>query len=142
MGGTILGGARFGALYLGAEVRADLPGSTEVGRGTVRAGQLIGAAVVCGQTSWVGACGVLGGGILRSESDNVLAATSASTPWMTLGPRVFLDLPFSRTVRLRFQADLTAPLTRTTLVVGHVEVWQSPVVAFSAGSGLIFALPL
>jgi hypothetical protein len=80
--------------------------------------------------------------VLRSESVDVLAATSASTRWVTVGPRGFLDLPFGETVRLRLQADLVAPITRTTLVVGELEVWQSPGVAFSAGAGLVFELPL
>ncbi len=142
LGGTLVAGARFGGLYLGAEVRADIPGSKAVGRGSVQAGQVVGGAVVCGQTGWVGACGIVSGGVLRSQSWDVLAATTAETPWVTVGPRAFLDLPFGPTVRLRLQADLVVPVTRTTLVVGHVEVWQSPIVAFSGGAGLIFELPL
>ncbi len=142
VGGTLSAGARFGGLYLGAEFRADLPGLAPVGRGAVQAGQLTGAAVVCGQAGWLGACGVLSAGVLQSEALNVPAATQATSPLVALGPRLFLDIPFGTTVRLRFQAELVAQIVRSTLVVGQVEVWQTPVVSASAGSGLIIALPL
>lgn len=125
--------------FFGIEGRADVPASAKAGRGSVSTGQLVGGAVVCAHHLWLGACGVVNAGVLRSEGIDLLNARSASSFWLTVGGRTMIDIPVSKAFQLRFQSELTAQPTRTSLMVGPVSVWKSPTVSFTIGAGLAWS---
>lgn len=136
---SLQGGYRSQTAFFGLEARADVPTSIEAGRGEISAGQLVGGLVACAHRLWVGICGVGSAGVLRSQGIGLLNPQSASTLWVTLGGRALLDIPLTPAVRLRFQGDLTAQPTRTSLMVGTESVWKSPTVSLTLGGGVTWS---
>ncbi len=126
---------------LGLEGRVDLPAAIEVGRGGIRASIAAGTLAPCLRSGRFGACALLTAGALHSSGYDLPNSREATTPYAAVGPRVLLDARFQEAFAFRFHAEVQAPLTRTTLLVGGGELWSTPPLVGALGLSLVGSLP-
>ncbi len=140
---SLTGGARAGVALragrgsLGVEVRWDLPGYQPVDSGFIRGSLTTGAVVPCLRSTHLGACALISVGSMQGAGVGLLLASSATSPYFSLGARVFGDLPLLHGLAARAHLDLEAPLARTVFTVSNTEVWAMPGLSVSLGLGLV-----
>jgi hypothetical protein len=139
LGVTAQLGARWRALSLGLEGRADFPVSSAAveGGGDVSASLLVGSIVPCFHHGIVAGCllGTFGG--MRATGELVANPLRETKFYAATGGRIALEFPITDTFALRTHADVVATLTQITLRLNDRDVWTTPPV--SAGLGVALA---
>lgn len=122
---------------IAAEFSQQFPASKELSEGKrAHASLLAGTLAPCFASDTLAGCGLVSVGALRSRGENVENPQSQSTFYAALGARFeFTPLLFGK-LRLLTQIDAMKPVTPISLRVAGAEVWQTPVLTFSAGLGL------
>ncbi len=129
-------GGRTGAFSLGVEGRSDLPASTSSANGKVSAQLLAASLLPCLHRGLLAACGVASAGVVLGEGQGGTAPTRGSSPWLGLGARLGIEVPLGDWLFVRVHGELLAAPLRTTLRIGGIDAWTSPVVNAGIGAGL------
>jgi hypothetical protein len=118
---------------LSLEGRADLPRSHSAGGGSIEAGSLATTLVPCVRRGPWGGCALASFEALRGSGHDLSNATQATSLFFTVGARALVEIPLRGSLAMRAHADVTSPLTRTSLKVGGNEVWTSPPITVAVG---------
>lgn len=118
------------------EGRADLPGTMRVDSGQVSVSLLQGIGAGCLLIGNFGACGLVGAGALQGSGVGFAEEARRTTPYFSVGARATWRAPLTETLRFRADFDLTAPITRTSLLVSGRQVWRTAPVCAAAGLGI------
>jgi hypothetical protein len=126
---------------LGLEARLDLPSETSLpAGGTSRISLLAASLAPCFLLNPFGVCGLLQTGVQRAEGLGLPENHTADTPFAAAGGRFSAGMRLSRSVGIQLNADLLAPLTKTTVRVGATPVWTTPPVSALLGLSVTYAL--
>jgi hypothetical protein len=135
-------GARGRVWELDLGARADWPASATNNGRTVRASLLTGSIVPCFRSTAFGLCALGLIGVLQGRAgDGVVGPSAKTTFYAAAGGRVFWERAWSRRLAGRLFADVTAPLTPTTLAVDGADVWTTPTLGAALGLELIVDFP-
>ncbi len=135
-------GMRLPTWSLSVEGRADLE-ARRAGTlgGEVKSSLLLGSLVPCLHHDPFVACVVGSIGAMRGAGAGVDVASTDTTFYAAVGPRVGLEADLAAwggaTFVLRGFVDVLATLVRTTLRIQAVDVWTTPPVAVLAGLALV-----
>jgi hypothetical protein len=139
-GGTLFVGARWRALSLDVEGRADLPaaGDSEAPPVGVRSWLVAGALVPCLHAGVAFGCGVAAVGRLGAAARNVPTVVEQHGPWSAAGLRIGVEWPVGRALSLQGYAQLLAALTRDTLWIDATRIYTVPVWSPAVGASAAF----
>jgi len=130
------GRLRFHELSAGVALRADLPGSKEVGQGRISSTVVLATALACGHYEIFAGCALFGWGALLNSGNGFGDSQNAATPFYAAGARLLLALPVTDHAEWFVFGDLWLPLSKTTLTIGEQAVWRTPTLTGDLGVGL------
>jgi hypothetical protein len=140
--GVVAGASlRGGDLSLGLEGRADLPASTSLRVGEASTALLVASLVPCADFRRVAACALVTGGALRAAGRGLVDARQVTLPYLALGARLAVAIPFTARLSLALHGDLSAPITKTELQVDGTAVWTAPILSVALGLGVAATFP-
>ncbi|WP_437947102.1 hypothetical protein WME98_40780 [Sorangium sp. So ce296] len=114
-------GARWEAFSLSLEGRVDPPVDSEPYRGRIYGVSSLGGSVVpCGHVAWFFGCGLVTAGRVR-HFGRVNVAGEALRPYVGLGLRGGVEVPFSSYLAARLTGEFVANLGRPTVHLGGGE---------------------
>jgi len=119
------------------EGRADLPRSRSAGGGSIEAGPLAATLAPCVRRGPWGGCALASFEALRGAGHDLSNATQATSLFFSVGARALVEIPLQASLALRARADVTRPLTRTSLKVGGNDVWTSPPITVAIGPAAV-----
>jgi hypothetical protein len=128
-------------LSLGVEGRADLPSSSALHAGSVRTSLLTASLVPCLRGPYLGFCALASAGVLRGAGVGLVDSRHVSFFYAAVGARAALGIPMGPRWSLVVHADVSSPLTETTLTVDGETVWSSPTLVFALGLGVTARIP-
>ena len=135
-------GVRRRGLSAGLELHAAPETETAIeGGGRVTTRTIRGALVPCAHKGAFGGCLLLLAGRVSGRGHELDMARSVQTPNVSVGGRVAWEFDLSAAISLRAHLDLAASLTRTTLRVGPMEVWETPRAEATAGIVILGRAP-
>jgi hypothetical protein len=128
------------ALSLDVETRFVAPSSAALVGGSVSAWSWNASLGPCLHRGPAAVCAVASAGVLRASTTGLAMTGAATAPTVAVGARGLLELPISPRLRLRWAAEVGAPLVTVHLAVDGRDAWTSPRVnaLSSLGLGLIF----
>ncbi|HEY7372693.1 MAG TPA: hypothetical protein VIF57_11075 [Polyangia bacterium] len=126
------------ALSLDAEARIVAPSSAALASGSVSAWSWNATLGPCLHRGPVAACALGSGGVLRASTAGLAMTGAATAPYLAVGARGVLELPIGARWRLRWAAEIAAPLVTVHLAVDGRDVWTSPRVNALSSLGLAF----
>ena len=132
---------RSGDLSVGLESRADLPASTSLRVGEASTALLVASLVPCAHFRIVATCALVTGGALRAAGHGLVDARQVTLPYLALGARLAVAIPFTARLSLALHGDLATPLTKIDLVVDGAAVWTSPILSLALGLGVAATFP-
>jgi hypothetical protein len=142
--GSIIAGLRmrWETAALGLIFRFDFPASKDLRPGTLSAHQILVELAPCFHFRYALACGVITGGVLRTDVSGLVDAKRATLPSLSAGIRAGVEIPVGSMVTVRLFADMPVSLIRNTLrETGTGELfWKTPPFALVWGValGIIF----
>jgi hypothetical protein len=121
------------------EGRGDLAVTTTLYRGAMSDGEfdtsvLMGSLVPCAFRGVLEGCVLLSGGTVRASARDLLMPQQVSAPFLAVGARVGLEIPFGSVLSGGVHVDVLAPITETVLRVNGEPVWTSPPVSAALGA--------
>jgi hypothetical protein len=135
-------GASLRRRSLSLEVEARILGgsSAVAAGGSVSASVWIGSVGPCLHRGMFAACVAGTAGALRAHGNGFATTADATAPYLAVGASGLVEVPIGDRFRLRWQAELSAPLVTVHLVVDGQDAWTSPRVGIlsSIGLGMIF----
>ncbi len=130
-------GARWRAVSLGIEGRADFPVSqAAVDGGRVSASLLVGSFVPCVHRGVILGCLLGTFGAMRASGESVTSPLHEDKFYAAAGGRVGVEIPIGSFLATQLHGDVLAPLTQITLRLNDRDVWTTPVVSGSLGASL------
>ena len=136
-GGSFGLGVRRRALWADAELRYDLPSSTEAPSGVrVRANMLGGTLSACHGKRRFGGCGLGMLARLAAEGEGVPVTRQASALWAGVGARLSAELALSSAFFVRLHVDGLYRLTPVRLELRQKGVWDASPFSIVPGAGL------
>ena len=123
---------RWPTFSLGAEGQGAFPTASAVGGGSVQFSALVASVVPCLRLPHFGVCMLASGGATQINATNLAQAAHTAAPFVAVGARALGELDLAGPLSLRLQADLLAPLARTTVDAGTQVIWTTPVLAGEA----------
>jgi hypothetical protein len=137
LGIAVQAGARWRAISLGIEGRADFPVSrAAVGGGDVSASLLVGSVLPCAHRGIFLTCLMMTFGAMRASGEGVTNPLRDTKFYAAAGGRVGVEIPAWGAVAVGLHGDLVAPLTEITLRLNDRDVWTTPNVSAVLGAGL------
>ncbi len=128
-----------GSLSLSLGVRLLFPSSLTVAPGRIETWSVAGELAPGYRFHRFRVYGLINAGALLSRAINLLDATSARTPLISLGSRVEFVLPLGPWLEVAPFVEGRAALTRTSLRVGQTEVWVTPPIEGALGLSVSLA---
>jgi len=129
VGFTLSAGLRRRRWSTNLELRADLPSRRSAAGGVVETALYLGAFVPCLHLSWAAGCAIVGVGAQVSHGIDFPVTRSVTTTYAEGGVRLAVEFPLPHRLELQVQADLLAPFTHPTLLVGDTPVYLTDAVA-------------
>jgi hypothetical protein len=146
LGPGLAPGVGIGAALRGQALSIDLEGrligesSTTAATGSATASLWTASLAPCLHGGRLAACVVGSAGVLRARGDGFATTTSADAPYLAVAARGVLEIPIGDRLRLRWTAEIAAPLVTIHLTVDGRDAWTSPRVSAltSVGLGVTF----
>jgi hypothetical protein len=128
--------ARWPAVSVSLEGRADAPATGGQGAQTVRVWDVVGLLVPCGHLGPLFACGIVEGGPLMIDT-SAPGGHSVSSTWWAAGGRIGGSVPLGGSTELRVRGDVVGDAEPASYVVGGQTVWTSWPVAVSLAADAV-----
>ena len=138
---TIAAELRWPSFSIGLEGQGDFPTTSTVGGGgSVQVSALFATVAPCFRLRYFGACALVAGGATEVNGIGLVQAAHTAAPLVAVGARALGELQLVGPLSLRLQADLLAPLARTTVYAGNDVVWTTPTLGGEAALALAVRL--
>ncbi len=118
--------AEHGRFAAGLAVRPQWPADTPRDGGTIASNGLTAVPAACLYFDPVELCGLARVGALWVEGQGFTETASQRLNVLDIGARAAWMIRVSRTLAVRAQAELTAPLAHNTVVINGEDAWQTP----------------
>jgi hypothetical protein len=139
LGATVQASVRRGSFSLGLEARGDFASTTELYRGDVHVADvhawlLMGSLVPCAFRGILEACALVSRGVIRASGSKLAMPQHVSAPFLAVGARVGVQVPFGGVLSGGVHLDVLAPITETVLSISGEPVWTSPPICGALGA--------
>jgi hypothetical protein len=142
LGAAVRIGVRWKGFSAAVEGRADLPASASAWSGARVQSSLLAASLLpCLHVSVAYGCAVGTLGRLSATATDIARSNREETLFAAAGVRGGVEWWFAANLGLQAHADVLAPLTPTTLLIGGRDAWTTSPVALGGGISLAAHFP-
>jgi hypothetical protein len=142
LGAAVRIGVRWKGFSAAVEGRADLPASASAWSGARVQSSLLAASLLpCLHVSVAYGCAVGTLGRLSATATDIARSNREETLFAAAGVRGGVEWWFAANLGLQAHADVLAPLTPTTLLIGGRDAWTTSPVALGGGIALAAHFP-